>query len=547
MNGSGQPAQTICANLVDVVCRQIAPSRIEIRDGKIAAIERVESAENFILPGFIDAHVHIESSMLLPSEFARVAVRHGTVATVSDPHEIANVCGIEGIQLMLRDAQQSPFKFYFGAPSCVPATAFETTGASLDADSVRKLLDDPRISHLSEVMNFPGVIAGDAEIHEKLQAARSRQKPIDGHAPGVRGDDLAAYLRAGISTDHECVSLDEAQEKLAAGCKISIREGSAARNFESLWPLIRNHSESCMFCSDDKHPDELLHGHIDQLVIRSLAHGCELFDVLQVACVNPVRHYRLDVGLLQLGDPADFVLVKDLESFQHVATYLDGQLVAQDGHSILKRNTPEIINNFDTQKIEVEALRVAATSSRMRVIEVLDGQLITGEIVVDVNQGTAVEPSASQDILKLVVLNRYHVAKPSVAFARGFGLQHGAIASSVAHDSHNIIAIGTNDDDLAAAINCLVDSRGGLCVVNGTHCITLPLPIAGLMSDQGCEQVAQDYSHLDQYAKSLGCVLSAPFMALSFLALPVIPKLKLTDKGLFDVEAFEFVTLFQKD
>ena len=543
MNGSAQ-SLSIRANLVDVVSKRITPAQVEVRAGRVASIECVDSAEDFILPGFVDSHVHIESSMVLPSEFAREAVRHGTVATVSDPHEIANVCGIEGVQLMLENAEQTPFKFHFGAPSCVPATSFETTGASLNAEAISRLLDDPRINHLSEMMNFPGVIAGDTEVHLKLEAARKRNLPIDGHAPGVLGDDLGIYLKAGITTDHECVSLEEAEAKLKAGCKIAIREGSAARNFDALWPLIQSHPESCLFCSDDKHPDDLVHGHIDRLVVRALRKGCDLFDVLQSACVNPVRHYRLNVGLLQIGDPADFVIARDLQSLPIRATYIEGRLVAENGKSRLDSTAPRILNKFHATETEESSLEVVASSPRMRVVEVYDGQLITGENEVAVERESLVSADTARDLLKLVVVNRYQSASPAVAFAQGFGLKRGALASSVAHDSHNIIAIGTSDADIVAAINCLVESKGGLSAASDGNQLVLPLPIAGLMSDKSCVEVAQKYAHLDQFAKSLGCTLRAPFMTLSFLALPVIPKLKLTDKGLFDVEAFDFVSLF---
>jgi len=536
----------ISANVVDILSREIVAARVHIRDEVIRAIEpSTESVTGFLMPGFVDSHIHIESSMLLPTEFARVAVQHGTVATVSDPHEIANVCGVAGIELMLRDASRTPFKFHFGAPSCVPATPFETSGATLDAQDVAKLLDDPHINHLAEMMNFPGVIAAQPDVMQKLAAAKSRGLPIDGHAPGVRGNEATQYFATGISTDHECVSLKEAHEKINLGCKIAIREGSAAKNFDALWPLIQSLPDACMFCSDDKHPDDLLRGHINQLAARAVANGCDVFDVLRVACVNPVEHYQLNVGQLRVGDPADFIVVDDLEDFRVRKTFLNGKPVMDDDVCLLPETEKESINNFDASPIDVESLQVVAKSSQMRVVEIHDGQLITGNSEATVEQGKPIPSCPGEDLLKLVVLNRYQPAAPVVAFARGSGLKQGAFASSVAHDSHNIVAMGVEDNDLAMAINCLVENQGGLSVAHNGSADVLQLPVAGLISPNSCQEVAEEYLRLDEKVKTLGCHLRAPFMTLSFLALPVIPSLKLTDKGLFDVASFGFVPLFK--
>ncbi len=536
---------TLKHNLVDVHNREIYAAEVTVVDGMITDISRVESAEQFLMPGFVDSHIHIESSMLLPGEFARAAVMHGTVATVSDPHEIANVCGVEGVQMMLRNAASTPFKFCFGAPACVPATPFETAGATVDVDAVAGLLDDPEIGYLSEMMDFPGVLNGSPEVMSKIAAAKERGKPVDGHAPGLRGEEAARYVSAGITTDHECFTLAEALDKIAAGCKIAIREGSAARNFDALEPLIDSHPDSVMLCSDDKHPDELLLGHINQLAGRAVANGRDLMNVLQVACLNPVEHYSLDVGMLRVGDRADFIVVQDLVDFYVAETYIDGVKVASGGECRMPVVEPETLNQFVQTSVVAGQLSVEAASSTIRVIEAIDGQLITRcqERVCVVENGMAVADVES-DLLKIVVVNRYAAAPPAVAFITGFGLNVGALASSVAHDSHNVVAVGVSDTDIAAAINAVVEQRGGLSVSAGGATDVLPLPVAGLMSTESCESVGRKYGELDQRVKESGCSLRAPYMTLSFMALLVIPSLKLSDKGLFDGDQFEFVPLF---
>ncbi len=534
------------ANIVDIVHRRVYPGTVQIADGKIASItEDQGSYETFLMPGFVDAHIHIESSMLTPCQFARQAVVHGTVATISDPHEIANVLGVEGVKFMLDNAEGTPLKVMFGAPSCVPATTFETAGAALDTQAVTALLDDPRIGYLSEVMNFPGVLMGDREVLAKMDAAKARNKPIDGHAPGLRGDEAAAYVRAGISTDHECFTKDEALDKLAAGATIQIREGSAARNFEALYTLIDEVPDKVMLCSDDKHPDELMGGHIDDLARRAVALGMDPMNVIQVGCANPVHHYKLNVGLVQEGDSADFIEVNNLKDFNVLRTFIDGVCVAEDGRSLLPEpEVPELINRFEAGVVRPADLRLPCASGKARVIGALDGQLITEDRVLDVKTTAGhADCDTENDILKIVVVNRYRQAKPAVALIQGFGLTRGAIASSVAHDSHNVIAVGTNDNDLAKAINRVIESRGGLSVADGGETNVLPLPIAGLMSAKSCGEVAEAYAGLDQAVKSMGSTLRAPYMTLSFMALLVIPSLKLSDKGLFDGGKFEFVSV----
>lgn len=548
---------TIHSKLVDLHQRRIYPAEITVEHGRILQIREIASVaedSGYLLPGFVDAHVHIESSMLPPTEFARMAVVHGTVATVSDPHEIANVVGNEGVMFILEDAARSPLKFCFGAPSCVPATSFETAGAKLDAADVEKLLQNPSIGYLSEMMNFPGVLHGDPEVMAKIEAAKRLGKPVDGHAPGLRGEDARRYFAAGITTDHECFTYEEGLEKAQLGVKILIREGSAARNFEALWPLLKVFPGQVMFCSDDKHPDDLVQGHINQLVARAIAHGCDLFDTLRAGCVHPVEHYRLPVGLLREGDPADFILVSDLTNFKVLGTWIDGVKVSENGTTLLSRQSVSAPNQFLAKPRQAADFQLFHQFyiPQLRVIEVYDGEIVTGE-----SEGTVSKmrngqymPDVAQDLLYIAVLNRYtRDAKPALGFVRGFGLQRGALASSVAHDSHNIVAVGTSEEALAEAVNAVIAAKGGIAASDGAGDVRiLALPIAGLMSQSDGWQLADDYSQLDAWVKSeLGCVLRAPFMSLSFLALPVIPKLKMTDRGLFDVERFDFVGVEKVD
>lgn len=535
------------ANLLDIEARTIVCAEVEWRDGLIVAI-RPEGAPQsglaFLLPGLVDAHVHIESSMLVPSEFARLAVRHGTLAAVSDPHEIANVLGAAGVDFMLDNAAQTPFHFLFGAPSCVPATPFETAGAALDAEAVAELLDRAQIGYLSEMMNFPGVLGGDPQVLAKIAAAKQRGLPVDGHAPGLKGDAARRYVAAGISTDHECYSLEEARDKLAAGMHVLIREGSAARNFDTLHPLIATHASQLMFCSDDKHPDDLAMGHIDRLVARALALGYELFDVLRIACLNPVRHYRVPLGQLRLGDAFDAILVDDLQAFKVRASYLAGRLVAENGHTLLPHSPVVPINRFAAREIGKEDLSIAASGDSVRVIEALDGELLTREVR---GQPKLLDghwlPDPEQDMLLLLVMNRYQPSPPALAFIKGFGLKRGALASTVAHDSHNIVAVAADLDAMVDVVNSLVACGGGVALSDGGETELLPLPVAGLMSDAEGDAVADLYAHLNRRAAALGSPLRAPFMTLSFMALLVIPALKLSDKGLFDGERFCFVEL----
>lgn len=534
---------------VDILGKNIYPAIVHFENGKIVSIEKKDTVQNeqYILPGFVDAHVHIESSMLIPSEFARLAVTHGTVATVDDPHEIANVLGMEGVEYMIENGKKVPFKFNFGAPSCVPATVFETAGATLDSTDVRKLLEKDDIKYLAEMMNFPGVLHKDEEVMAKIAAAHELGKPVDGHAPGLRGEDAASYAAAGISTDHECFAQEEALDKLKVGMHILIREGSAAKNFEALIDLLNDYPEKIMFCSDDKHPDSLEAGHINILCKRAVAKGIDIFNILKAACINPVKHYKLDVGLLNVGDPADFIVVKDLKNFEVLQTYIDGKLVAKNGKTLIDSVEEKIINNFHTEEISEKDLVVAkkeypSENGKIPVIEALDGQLITNKLWLEpkIENGN-IESDTNNDILKMVVVNRYSKQPIAKAFIKNFNLKSGAIASSVAHDSHNIVAVGTNDNDLAEAINLVIEAKGGVSLANKEERVVLALPVAGLMSNQDGYQVAKEYTHIDKAAKKLGFTLEAPYMTLSFMALLVIPHLKLSDKGLFDGDIFSFV------
>ncbi len=540
----------ISGNIVDLINSKIFPGTLKISGGKITEIiPNNQKYDYFIIPGLVDAHIHIESSMLVPSEFARLAVIHGTVAVVSDPHEMANVLGIEGIRYMIDNGKKVPFKFYFGVPSCVPATDFETSGARITAEETEILFHKDKLNNLSEMMNFPGVLADDPGILSKITIAQKYGKPIDGHAPGLKGEELLKYIEAGISTDHEAYQFEEGLEKVKAGMKILIREGTAAKNFTELIGLINEYSDLCMFCCDDKHPNELVKSHINGIMKQAFNMGYDKFKVLKCASVNPVKHYNLDVGLLQKGDPADFLIIDSFEEFNILKTYIDGRLVAENGRSLEPQSKAGIINNLKIKPKQASDFTVKALPGRIKVIEALDGELVTNKITVEpkVVVGNIVS-NPEIDILKIAVVNRYVDTPPAVAFIKNFGLKTGAIASSVAHDSHNIIAVGVNDQDIANVVNLIIKARGGLAAVAGDKSELLPLPVAGLMSVEGGFRVAQEYEQLAKFAKEqLGSTLKDPFMTMSFMSLLVIPAIKISDKGLFDVERFQFIDLFEKE
>lgn len=535
-------------SIVDIINRKIFPGTVSVQSGKIVKVtaDDYPKSSNYILPGFIDSHIHIESSMLIPSEFARLATVHGTVATVSDPHEIANVLGLEGIRYMIQNGKKVPFHFYFGASSCVPATQFETAGANLSAQEIEQLFTVDGLKYLSEMMNFPGVLHKDPEVMEKIAIAHRLKKPVDGHAPGLRGKQAQEYIAVGISTDHECFELGEALDKIKFGMKILIREGSAAKNYEALHPLIKQFPEKVMFCSDDKHPHELVEGHINEIVKRSInVKKYDLMDVLRAASYNPIVHYNLDVGLLRPNDSADFIVVDNLSAFTVLETYINGIKVAEKGQPLIQRVASTIPNHFNTSPKNPTDFALKATGKQIRVIQAFDGQLITKSAFfpTSINKNLAI-PNLDQDILKIAVINRYQNAQPSIGFIQNFGLKRGALASCIAHDSHNIIAVGCNDEEICAAVNLLIKHKGGISAVNGTQQQVLALPVAGIMSNEDGYQIAQQYASIDAFAKQLGSRLEAPFMTLSFMALLVIPELKLSDRGLFDGKTFAFCHLF---
>lgn len=544
----------IQGQIVDIQNKRIYAGEITVENGKITSIiEKNHKVQHYIMPGFIDSHIHIESSMLVPSEFAKIAVLHGTVATISDPHEIANVLGTAGVHYMIENSKKVPLKFHFGAPSCVPATSFETAGAIIDSDGIKELMASPDIYYLAEMMNYPGVLFDDEEVLKKIQWAKHFNKPVDGHAPGLRGEPIRKYISAGITTDHECFTFEEAEEKLSLGMKVLIREGSAAKNFEALIDLLSKNYENMMFCSDDKHPDDLILGHINLLCARAVAKGIDVFKVLQAACVNPVNHYKMNVGLLKTNEAADFIVVEDLVNFKVLKTFINGELVAANGESFVKHIPFETPNNFNITSKEISDFaspvrfrsgEVSGSGSKIRVIEAVEGQLITNEIhhnplIVD---GKIISDTEN-DILKMAVINRYQNEKPAIAFIKNFGLKKGAIASSVAHDCHNIVVVGTSDEEICNAVNLIIENRGGVCAVNGSKSKILALPVAGIMSDKNGWKTGKLYQEIDAMAKELGSNLKAPFMTLSFMALLVIPDLKLSDKGLFSGNTFSFVDL----
>ena len=535
----------VSGQLVDIHNRDIYPAVIEIKDGNITTIERVDSAsEFFILPGLIDAHIHIESSMITPGAFALTAVKHGTCGVVSDPHEIANVLGIEGVEFMIDDAKKVPLNFFFGAPSCVPATSFETNGASLNVIEIEKLLLKNDIKYLSEMMNFPGVIFGNREVMEKIECAKKFNKPVDGHAPGLTGEALKKYVAAGITTDHECSNIKEAEEKISLGMKILIREGSAARNLDSLKNLYKDYPEMVMLCSDDLHPDTLKKRHINKLIGKLIEEGYNMFEVIRSATINPNEHYGLNMGLLRKGDSADFILVDSLEKMNVHETWIKGNKVFSEGKVLFEYEIGSSVNKFNCQPLEEKDIKVRNEFSDIRVIAAVEGELLTGELHRSSGKAEIIEADIHNDTLKIVVKDRYKNSPPAIGFITGFRLKKGAFASSIAHDSHNIIAVGTNDSDIIAAINDIINLKGGLAVSSDGTVNSVQLNIGGIMTTRSCDEIAKDYEHLNQLVESLGCTMKSPFMTLSFMALLVIPDLKIGDRGLFDVRKFEPVSLF---
>jgi adenine deaminase len=533
--------------VVDIEKRRRFKGEVGVKEGKIEYIRECEhNEESFILPGFVDSHVHIESSMAVPSVFAEMVIPRGTVAVVSDPHEIANVMGVPGIDFMIENAKQVPLKIYFGVPSCVPATPFESSGAEINAETVEKLLKRNDLYYLSEMMNFPGVLQKMPEVMQKIEAAIKQHKRVDGHAPGLRGKEAKMYAEAGISSDHECTNREEAVDKITAGMKIAIREGSAAKNFDALYSLIDQYPDHVMLCTDDSHPETLLEeGHIDKIIRKGLGKGIDIYHLLQAATINPVKHYNLNVGLLKEGDPADFIVVEDLENFKVRETIIDGIPVYQNQAIQFKSAPSKPMNVFNRKKITREQIEIKAKTEKIRVMEVSDGSLYTGQTVekATVKEGKVIS-DPQRDILKMVVMSRYKNEPVQIGFIKNFQLKKGAIASSIAHDSHNIIAVGTTDDDILAVVNKLIECKGGIVVGNTKNQMAMPLEIGGIMTQKSGREIADRYQQLMKKTREYGCTLNSPLMTLAFMSLLVIPELKLGDKGLFDVNKFEFVDVF---
>jgi adenine deaminase len=535
----------IFGRIVDIHNRDIYKGCVTIDDDKISRTERCDSeVESYILPGLIDAHIHIESSMVTPGAFAVEAIKHGTLCVVSDPHEIVNVCGIDGLNYMIEDAAKVPVKFYFGAPSCVPATSFETSGSVLDKFDIAEILKRDEIHYLSEMMNYPGVIYNNEEVVSKLMAARMVGKPVDGHAPGLSGKDLKKYIDSGISTDHECTTIEEALEKISMGMKILIREGSAAKSLDSLKQLYYSNPEDIMLCCDDLHPEMLMKGHINKLVARLISEGFDIYNVYRSASINPMMHYNISTGLLREGDSADFIIVKTLETMEVLESWIGGRKVFDRGNVFFTTDRSREINNFNCKHINGEDITIINRGGNIRIIEAKDGELLTQSITDSMGTKNIIVPDVERDYLKIIVKDRYNDTPPAIGIIKGFMLKEGAFASSIAHDSHNIICIGTNDHDIVTAVNTIVDMKGGLAVSSNDKIYSLQLNIGGIMTSNTCRETALKYDNLSQIVKSRGCIMSAPFMTLAFMALLVIPELKIGDKGLFNVNEFKPVSLF---
>lgn len=545
----------VFGHIVDVVNRRIFDGEIDFKEGKIIAIREAQVPSNarYILPGFYDSHIHIESTLLTPEHYARKAVEQGTIGVIADPHEIANVLGRKGVEYMMQSGNKVHFHFHWGAPSCVPATPFETSGAALNSQDLAEILELKNVYGLGEMMNIPGVLNRDPETMARIEAAISRGKPVDGHAPQLMGDALKLYCEAGIKTDHECTTLAQARARIKQGMYVQVREGSAACDLDTLAPIISEAPDHVMLCSDDKYPDEISNGYINEMCRRAVHRGIDVFDVLTAACVTPVRYYKLPHGLLQLGDPADFIMVDNLREFNLSETWIDGVQVVADGiftESLIIDKSPidtNYPNHFLAKKISIDDLHIPPEEGQLKVISTTEGSLQTKQILAEakVENGNVVSDT-EHDILKAVCLSRHSEAKPAIGFIHGFGLKLGAIASTIGHDSHNIIAIGATDEAIVKVVNALIDMKGGLIVYDENELNELMLPIAGLMSYRNGDKVSKRHIQLKSVASRIGCKYKAPFMTLAFMALPVIPELKLTDKGLFDTTNFEPTSLWKK-
>lgn len=551
--------QKYSGHIVDIPAKRIFDGDVFISDGRIAAIKpaEVETDAPYIMPGFIDSHVHIESTLLLPENYARIAVHQGSVASVCDPHEIANVLGVPGVEFMVENGRKVRYHFLFGIPACVPCTVKETNGATIDSKDVETLMHRPEFYGLAEMMNFVGLQYNDPEVLAKMESARRAGKVIDGHGPGIGGSLAKLMVDSGISCDHEVDRLDLARERIGLGMKIQIREGSAACNFDELVPLLKDENSEglTMFCTDDKYPDEFYHGYINELAARAVKAGCDLWRVLETACMTPVKHFNTGTGLLQEGDPANFILVRDLKDFRVKETVIDGYSVFRNNHCTdemtIDPASPDskVPNVFKAQEISADDIRIEMRGKKFKLMKATEGSLFTkAELIEPKVENGLVQSDPEHDILKFLVYNRYQEkARVAVSLLSGFGIKNGAIASTIAHDSHNITALGSNDKDIVTAVNALVSSKGGLCVVKNGKAEVLELPVAGLMSTRPAREVGPQHTRLKQLAHEIGCPFNAPFMTLSFMALPAIPELKLTDKGLFDIATFDFTSRFTEE
>lgn len=537
--------QIIEGNIVDIHDRRIFSGEIHIHAGEVCRIvENQKKYDTYLCPGFVDAHVHIESSMLTPQHFSDMVIAKGTVSVVSDPHEIANVMGVEGVDFMLRDAELADVKIHTGIPSCVPATLFDASGGMLDVEDVEAMAASGRFVVLSEMMNVPGVLNKDEKTWGKLRIARKYGLRIDGHAPLLSGRELEMYVAAGISTDHEVTSLQEAREKIACGMNILIREGSAAKSLHVLKELLRESPDKVMFCTDDAHPDEILsEGHIDKIVRRLLAENYDLYDVLRAASLNAIEHYGLAVGTLREGEPADFIRIDNLRDFKTLEVYLNGQVkyaLPDKNNRQLKYQSMQPVNRFNHSYVDISQLAHAVVD-RIDCIGIIPGELLTTHESISVVPSENFESDVQQDVLKLVYINRYQNLPPRIAYIKGFGIASGAFASSISHDSHNILAVGCTDEDILRAVNSIIAHQGGLAVTNKNDTHILPLPVGGIMSLEEPHALAARFEHLNREIRAMGTTLNSPFMTLSFMSLLVIPELKIGEKGLFSYQQFNFI------
>lgn len=539
----------IKGNILNVFTDEIYPGEIKINNGIIESIREVDQYfPDIIVPGFIDSHIHIESSRLTPSRFAEVALRHGTTAVVCDPHEIGNVMGLEGIEYMVNDAKYAPLKFFFTAPSCVPATNYETNGATISADIIDSLLRRDEFVALSEVMNYTGVVNGDKDLIDKINVAKKYNKKIDGHAPLLTGPDLQKYVKYGISTEHECVTKAEALEKKRLGLKIMIREGSESHMLEKLV-----NTPTDFIVTDDLEPDDLVKGHMNIRLRKAVDLGMDPFEAIRKVTLNPAEHYGLNCGSISPGKSADLVFIDNLDDFRVKRVVVNGNTIFKKQKLLYRAKPLPLdstlhINHKNAEDFDLKANNPNKKSANVNVIRVIPESIVTKKSTakLTIDRGKII-PSVFEDILKISVVERYGGNTISNAFISGFGLKNGAIASSVSHDSHNLIVIGTNSEYMAEATNKIIDNNGGIVAISNQEQIELPLPIAGLMSDRSVLEVAKQTEALNDLVNRMGCPLENPFTIMSFMALPVVDEIKITNKGLFDVSENKFIDVINHE